>query len=74
LVFNSVGWAIFDPTGTTEETIFGLRSLMFIFPTVFLVIGIIAILKYPITKERYEEITQQVNILHDKKKEKVLQT
>ena len=63
-----------DTTGTTEETIFGLRSLMFIFPTVFLVIGIIAILKYPITKERYEEITREVNKLHEKKKEKILKT
>ena len=74
LVFNSVGWAIFDPTGTTEATIFGLRSLMFIFPTVFLVIGIIAILKYPITKEIYEEITQEVSKLHEKKKQKILKT
>ncbi len=74
LVFNSVGWAIFDPTGTTEATIFGLRSLMFIFPTVFLVIGIIAILKYPITKERYEEITQEANKLHEKKKQKIVKT
>ena len=29
VVFNSVGWATFDPVGTTEYTIFGLRSLMF---------------------------------------------
>lgn len=71
LVFNSVGWAIFDPVGTSEETIFGLRSLMFIFPSIFLVIGIISILKYPITKEKYEQITQEVSKLHEKKKEKV---
>ncbi|MFX1442972.1 MAG: MFS transporter [Promethearchaeota archaeon] len=74
LVFNSVGWAIFDPTGTSEETIFGLRSLMFIFPTAFLLIGIISILKFPITKERYDEITQKVKKLHEQKKEKILKT
>ena len=44
---------------------------MFIFPSIFLVIGIISILKYPITKERYEQITQEVSKLHEKKKEKV---
>jgi len=36
-----------------------------------LIIGIISILKYPITKEKYEQITQEVSILHKKKKEKV---
>ncbi|MHA1491742.1 MAG: MFS transporter [Promethearchaeota archaeon] len=71
LVFNSVGWAIFNPVGTVEETIFGLRSLMFIFPSIFLVIGLIAILKFPITKEKYEDITQKVKKLHEIKKEKV---
>ena len=71
LVFNSVGWAIFDPTGTSEETIFGLRCLMFIFPTIFLVIGLIAITKFPITKERYEEITEKILKLHQQKKEKI---
>ncbi|TFG25888.1 MAG: MFS transporter [Promethearchaeota archaeon] len=71
IVFNSVGWAIFDPTGTTQETILGLRILMFVFPTIFLVIGLIAITKYPITKERYEEITLETIKLHEKKKEKI---
>ncbi|GAH15536.1 unnamed protein product, partial [marine sediment metagenome] len=36
IVFTSVGWAVFDPLGTTEQTIFGLRSLMFIFPAIAL--------------------------------------
>ncbi len=72
IVFNSVGWAIFDPVGTTEETIFGLRSLMFIFPAIFLGIGIIAILKFPITKEKYNQITEDVRKLHEQKKGKVI--
>ena len=72
LVFNSVGWAIFDPVGTTEETIFGLRSLMVIFPASFLLIGLISMRFYPFTKERYEELTKEVIKLHESKKEKVL--
>jgi GPH family glycoside/pentoside/hexuronide:cation symporter len=68
LVFNSVGWAIFNPKGTTQETILGLRSLIFIFPSIVLVIGIIGILQLPITKEKYEQITQQAKLLHEKKK------
>jgi len=70
IVFNSVGWATFDPVGTTEYTIFGLRSLMFIFPAVALIIGLIAIKKFPLTKERYEEIKVKLEELHDEKREK----
>jgi len=70
IVFNSVGWATFDPVGTTEYTIFGLRSLMFIFPAVALIIGLIAIRKFPLTKEKYEEIKVKLEALHDEKREK----
>jgi len=70
VVFNSVGWATFDPVGTTEYTIFGLRSLMFIFPAVVLIIGLIAIRKFPLTKEKYEEIKVKLEALHDEKREK----
>lgn len=70
IVFNSVGWTTFDPVGTTEYTIFGLRSLMFIFPAVALIIGLIAIRKFPLTKEKYEEIKVKLEALHDEKREK----
>ncbi|MBD3253649.1 MAG: MFS transporter [Candidatus Lokiarchaeota archaeon] len=71
LVFNSVGWAIFDPRGTTSETIFGLRSLMYIFPAIACVIGIIAMLFFPITKERYDYLTRDTSVLHEEKKKKL---
>ncbi|MBD3254579.1 MAG: MFS transporter [Candidatus Lokiarchaeota archaeon] len=70
LVFNSVGWAVFDPRGATEETIFGLRLLMFLFPTIALLIGIFAAIKFPITKEKYDEINIQLEKLHSEKREK----
>ncbi len=70
IVFNSVGWKTFDPVGTTDYTIFGLRSLMFIFPAVALIIGLIAIRKFPLTKEKYEEIKVKLEALHDEKREK----
>jgi GPH family glycoside/pentoside/hexuronide:cation symporter len=72
LVFNSVGWAIFDPRGTTEQTIFGLRSLMYIFPAIATVIGIIAMFFFPITKERYHQLTQETGLLHEEKKKRIL--
>jgi oligogalacturonide transporter len=71
LVFNSVGWAIFNPKGATEQTIFGLRLLMFVFPAIALAIGILATIKFPITKERYEEIKQELEKLHAQKREKL---
>ncbi|MHA1783145.1 MAG: MFS transporter [Promethearchaeota archaeon] len=71
LVFNSVGWAIFDPLGTSEQTIFGLRSLFFIFPAIFLLIGLIAMIKSPLTKEIYNEITEKAKKLHELKRKKI---
>jgi len=67
-VFNSVGWAVFNPIGTTAETIFGLRSLMFIFPAIALTIGFIAISQFPISKKTYDQIKNAVDNLHVKKK------
>lgn len=71
LVFNSVGWAVFDPVGTSEETIFGLRSLMFLFPSFFLVLGLIVFLKFPIDKEKYDSLSEEARKLHQLKKEKI---
>ncbi|MHA1274851.1 MAG: hypothetical protein ACTSQS_15660, partial [Promethearchaeota archaeon] len=67
-VFNSVGWAIFDPKGTTEQTIFGLRLLMWLFPTIALIIGILSMLNFPIGKEEYNIITKEAKKLHEEKK------
>ncbi|TFG02509.1 MAG: MFS transporter [Promethearchaeota archaeon] len=72
LVFNSVGWAVFDPVGTTQETIFGLRSLIVLFPAFFLILGLIFMLKFPIDKEAYDQLSQEARKLHAEKKEKVL--
>lgn len=71
VVFNSVGWTTFDPLGTTEYTIFGLRSLMFIFPAIALLIGLISIRKFPLTKEKYEDVKVKLEDFHEKKREKV---
>ncbi len=69
LVFNSVGWATFDPN-PGADVILGLRVLMFVFPAIALAIGIIAASKFPIDKKRYEEIKLQLEKLHQEKREK----
>ncbi|TFG01404.1 MAG: MFS transporter [Promethearchaeota archaeon] len=72
MVFNSVGWAIFDPKGTTEETIFGLRSLMYIFPAIASALGVLAMCFFPITKDRYHELTEKTTELHEEKKRRII--
>ena len=72
LVFNSVGWEVFDPKGTTEETILGLRLLMWLFPTIGLTLGLISMYYFPITKERYNILSEHSKKLHLEKKEKIV--
>lgn len=69
IVFNSVGWAVFDPKGSTEETILGLRLLMWLFPSLALMVGAFAMKFFPITKERYDEVSEASRKLHLEKKE-----
>jgi len=70
LVFRSTGWKVFDPSGTVEIE-FGLRSLIFIFPAIALGIGILSISRFPITKEKYEQIKRDVEKLHEEKQQKI---
>ena len=72
LVFIGTDWAIFDPSTITTENLLGLRSLMFIFPTIFLILGILAMFFFPIDKEKYDKLTEEARKLHSEKKEKVL--
>ena len=71
LVFNIIGWSVFNPELANEQTIFGLRSLMFIFPSIVLLIGIISMLKFPIDKERYDQIKTEIDRIHLEKKERI---
>ena len=71
LVFNTVGWAVFEPDNVTPEIVFGLRSLMVIFPAIALVIGLLVISRFPITKEKYEQLNIDIKKLHAEKRNKV---
>lgn len=67
-VFTSVGWAVFEPEYVTPEIIFGLRSLMFIFPAIALGIAILSIYKYPLDGEKLSQLKSELQKIHDKKK------
>ncbi|MFX0002207.1 MAG: MFS transporter [Candidatus Hodarchaeota archaeon] len=67
-VFLIADWAEFNPITIPE---FGLRSLMFIYPAIALVIAIIAIFFYPLDGERLKNIKEQREIIHQEKKLKI---
>ncbi len=67
-VFLIANWGEFNPIDIPE---FGLRSLMFIFPAIALVIALIAIYFYPLDGDVLKQIKTQLTELHEKKKLKV---
>jgi len=71
LVFNNIGWYIYDPEVTTPEIIFGLKTLICIFPIIALGISIFAISRYPLDGENLVKMKEQLQNLHDKKKSKL---
>lgn len=55
---------------TTPEIIFGLKTLICIFPIIALGISIFAISRYPLDGENLVKMKEQLQNLHDKKKSK----
>jgi len=70
LVLILVDWETYDPNAVTPSVIFGLRSLMVLFPIGALVIGIYSMSRFPITKEKYFEIKDKIETLHQEKMSK----
>ncbi len=71
MVFNTIGWIIFDPTSITEETLLGIRFLMGLFPAIGLAIGLLLLIKFPITREKYAEIRNKIDQMHQDKKDRL---
>lgn len=71
LVFNSVGWKIYEPDTITSSQIIGLRMLGSLFPAIALFIVIFAMYKYPLHGERLKSIQEKVKKIHSDKKNKV---
>ncbi len=69
-VFIIADWEVFTlPVSSAVEM--GLRTLMFVYPAVALIIGILAIYKYPLDGEKLIEVRKQVQSLHKEKKNKI---
>jgi len=72
LVFRTTGWKVFsvDPTGIIGVEV-GLKMLVFLFPAIALGIGILAIFKFPINQEKYEQIKVDIEALHNEKRNSI---
>jgi len=71
MVFTNVGWTVFEPEDITQEVIFGLRALMFIFPAIALVIGLVAVYMYPLHGDRLKKAKEELQKLHTEKQSKI---
>lgn len=64
IVLSTNGWAVYEPTTVTAEIIFGLKSLMSLFPAGALVIAIVILIFYPLGKKQVE--LMQANLIQNK--------
>ncbi|MHA1670695.1 MAG: MFS transporter [Promethearchaeota archaeon] len=70
-IFTNAGWAVFEPETITQEIVFGLRALMFIFPAIALSLGLIAVYKYPLDGEKLKNVKKNLQELHAEKQSRV---
>ncbi len=69
-VFIIADWQVFTlPVSTAVEV--GLRTLMFVYPAVALIIAILSIYKYPLDGEKLIKVKEEVQRLHEEKKSKI---
>lgn len=67
-VFLIADWGLFNPIDIPE---FELRSLMFIYPAIALIIAIIAIFFYPLDGDQLKQVKEQRDKIHETKKSKL---
>ncbi len=70
LVFLSTGWEEYVPNPDVD-VILGLKLLVFLFPAIALAITLVCLYFYPFTKDHVKQIKEEMNELHETKKERV---
>ncbi|MHA1195535.1 MAG: MFS transporter [Promethearchaeota archaeon] len=71
LVFSNIGWMTFESLPVIADVILGLRILICLFPSIALIVAILAIYKYPLHGERLKQVKEKLREIHDKKRTKV---
>jgi Na+/melibiose symporter-like transporter len=70
-VFNMTQWEVYDPT---IDPRIGLLILFILFPGIALGITLLCLYYYPFTKEKVNEIKEELEELHKEKLKKVRET
>lgn len=68
VVLSTNGWYVYDPLVYSYPLEMGLRSIMFIFPAVALIIGVVSLYFYPLHGKRLLEIKDAQAKLHAEKR------
>jgi len=70
LVFTGAGWAEYTPNPNIN-VIFGLKSLMVVFPILAICIAIICLIKFPLHGERLQKMREELEKIHENKRASV---
>jgi len=68
IVLSTNGWLVYDPGTYSYALEMGLRSIMFIFPAIALIIGVVSLYFYPLHGKRLQEIKEAQAKLHAEKR------
>lgn len=72
IVFAGIGWGVVvDPSAYTPDSNIGILILIYVLPAIILVLGILSLLRFPVTKERYDEIQEDLDEVHETKGKRV---
>ena len=70
IVTSTNGWTVYEPAAVTEGVIFGLKSLMSLFPAGALVIGIIVLIFYPLGRKQVQELQANLKLKKEEEPQK----
>jgi GPH family glycoside/pentoside/hexuronide:cation symporter len=72
IIFAGIGWGvIYNPSSYTPDNALGILILIYVLPAIILVLGILSLLRFPVTKEKYNEIQKDLDKVHEEKGKKV---
>lgn len=65
IVLGASGWQIYDPAAIPNPPVFGLKSLMSLFPAGALIIGIIILIFFPLGKKEVDKLQASLKVSTD---------
>jgi len=67
-IFWGIGWGvIYDPSAYTPQTNIGIFILIYFLPAIVLGLGLLALLRFPITKEKHDAMQEDLDKIHEEK-------